>query len=200
MNEQVVMAIVGGAIGFVSSAGILALERILNRAGKLKLYYKFIHVKIDNASWGVRTNRGMYTLMIPVSFELQNTSNSTRVIRDLSIEAFQGEKQVFRMKQIERGEYSTRTGEVVVDKTTETYGGEKGSYSFALPPRSIQKQKCEYTYSINQIDAENLKFDTLKITYYDERDNKKGFIAKSDLNGWKMGLQKTDHDWILLRR
>lgn len=199
MNEQVVMAIVGGVIGFVSSAGIIVLERILNKAGKLKLYYKFIHVKFDNASWGIRDNREMFTLMVPVSFELQNTSNTTRVIRDLSVELYRGDKQVGRMRQIERGEFSIKEGDMVVDKSSETYGGEKGSYSFVLPPRSIQKQKCEYMYSIMKADAEKYSFDKLKISYYDERDKKKEYTAKADLAGWKMGTQEPDHEWVRLK-
>ena len=186
MNEQVVMAIVGGVIGFVSSAGIIVLERILNKAGKLKLYYKFIHVKFDNTSWGIRDNREMFTLMVPVSFELQNTSNTTRVIRDLSVELYRGDKQVGRMRQIERGEFSIKEGV-------------KSKSPFVLPPRSIQKQKCEYMYSIMKADAEKYSFDKLKISYYDERDKKKEYTAKADLAGWKMGTQEPDHEWVRLK-
>lgn len=199
MNDQVLMTIVGGAIGFVSSAGIVILERILDRVGRLKIFYKFIHVKFDDASWGVRNNIDKQTLIIPFYFELQNTSYSTRVIRDLSVEAYFGEKRVFRLRQVERGEYSKREGDIVIDKTSETYGGEKGSYSFVLPPRSIQKQKCEYVYSIMKADAEKYNFDRLKISYFDERDKKKEYTAKTELTGWKMGTQKADHEWVRLK-
>ena len=198
MKDQVLLVLIGAAIGFCSSAGIILLERAINRAGKLNIYYKFIHAKADGHPWGVRDNGSSFSLIIPAVFELQNISNSTRIIRNLDVELFCEGKFVARMVQIEYDECSETKGNGVV-KVVNRFGGDNGTYSFVLPPRSIQKQKCEFVFSMPKEYADTYNFDSLMITYYNERDKKKQFTAKKELNGWQTGFHKADSDWVKLK-
>ena len=69
--------IIGAGIGLVSSICILVIERLLDRRGKLSIYYKFTAQKKFGDSWGFYDHGdGTISLIIPVLFEIQNTSNS----------------------------------------------------------------------------------------------------------------------------
>ena len=194
MNYDVWLIVVGAIIGFVSSIGIIVVERMINNAGTLKLYYKFINNKNTENSWGVREKDGLLVFEIPVVFELQNTTNSTRVIRDLSLELFNGDSFVCKMVQIE---YSINRKPYSNDYSEKMFG-DNGSYSFVLEPRCIKKEKCLFSYHISKMEANKLLFDTIKISYYKENDKKVSYLAKKGLNGWTPFNGDIDHEWILL--
>lgn len=42
---EIVLLLVGAIIGFISSVGILIVERFLNKKGKLSIYYRFSNQK-----------------------------------------------------------------------------------------------------------------------------------------------------------
>lgn len=194
--------ITGAAIGFLSSSGTLLLERLIDKIGGIKIFYKFINVKNSDHSWyiGEKESKTEYILIIPAVFEFQNNSNTARIIRDLDVELFSKKKSIKRMVQIEYTELTATSNGKKTEQSINSYGGDKGSYSFILPPKSIQKQKCEFAYSMPKECAEQYAFDTLMITYYDEKNKKHVFPAKTNLNGWKTGYHKADSDWIILKK
>lgn len=202
MDSDVIMTVVGGAIGFVSSAGIIVLERMLNRCGTVRIYYKFVYDRINNTRWGVNKNNNEYTLTIPVQFELQNTSNTARTIRDLHLILKKGNVDVAKLVQIEEITKESKNQAISLGRIKETvverYGGTNETYSFVLEPRSIQKQRCEYMYIIAFDEADTYDFDGISICYYNEKDKKKEFLVKSALKGWNMGIQEGDKDWVKL--
>ena len=195
MIYDVWLIIVGAIIGFVSSVGIIVVERLFNYAGSIKLYYKFINEKTTGNGWGVREKDDLFVLEIPVTFELQNTTNSTRVIRDLSLELFKGDCFVCKLVQIE---YSINRKPHSNDYSEKLFG-DNGSYSFVVEPRCIKKEKCLYSYHISKKECSNIQFDTIRISYYKENDKKVSYIAKKDLAGWMPFNGEIDHEWILLK-
>lgn len=200
MLEQVILLLVGGMIGFLSSIGMYIVERFVDRKGRIKVYYRFINHKNDQKSWGIRDHGQEVALLIPAVFELQNTSNSTRVIRDLNAELYDGKSFVAKMIQIECSVNTHTSGGKVKSETTEAFGTENGSYSFVLPPRSIQKQRVEFLLRIPKEETEKKQFNRIDISYYDEMDKKHSYIAKLGLDGWNMTGQVADNEWILLDR
>ena len=41
--NEVILLLIGAAIGFIGSAAILFVERLLDRKGKLNIFYRFTH-------------------------------------------------------------------------------------------------------------------------------------------------------------
>ena len=195
MNYDVWLILVGAIIGFVSSIGIIVVERLLDQSGSLKIYYKFIRDKNTGTCWGVHDKEGHKVLLIPVVFELQNTSNTTRVVRDLSIELYLGNEFIFKLVQIESSTNRTPFS----DNYSEVAFGDNGSYSFVLEPRSIKKEQCFYSYYIDKDKTKEMDFDTIKISYFKENDKKVSYIAKSKLSGWSTINTEADHEWIFLK-
>ena len=62
----------------------------------------------------------------------------------------------------------TKNGKTVIESIT-NYGSDKNSYSFVIPPMSIQKQECEFTYEIPISDINKYSFDQIRFSYYDEK-------------------------------
>ena len=197
MVKEVLLIIIGAIIGFVPSVCILIVERLFDFIGEIKIYYKFVSDKISQQSWGVQSrNSQMLVLVLPVFFEIQNTKNASIVIRDIDIEMYKGREFVGKMVQITNSEErDTSSNQTKV----ENFGAENNSYSIVLSPRSIQKIKCFFTYHISQSDTEIMDFDSLYLTYYDEKDKKVSYLLKDNLDGWNMGKTNPDRDWILLK-
>ena len=190
-------AVAGGLCGFLSSLGMYSIGRHADKRGKIKVYYKFVVERDDQSPWGIQVYDQYIRIHIPAIFEIQNTSNTTRVVRDLCAELYNGKMFVAKMLQITESTYSSiwGTGE---EKIKEKYGTEKGSYSFVIEPKSIQRQNLVFLYEIPQKEVDNNIFDTIAISYYDESDKKKVFIAKKELAGWEMHDTQADDEWILL--
>lgn len=124
-----------------------------------------------------------------MNVELCNTSNVTRVVRDLSVHLYLGTEYIEKMTQIE----------CVIGKDPEEYGIDKNPYSFTLASRSIQKQECLFAYKIRQDQQKAITFDTLKMRYYDEKDALHEEIIDTDIaNCWSLNLYEPDEDWRLL--
>lgn len=62
------------------------------KKGKLNIFYRFSYQKgMNGETWGFEeTPNGGKCFVIPIVFEFQNTSNTTRVIRDVSMHLYDG--------------------------------------------------------------------------------------------------------------
>ena len=198
--NEVILLLIGAAIGLISSLATTIIQKHLDQKGKMNIFYKFIHSKgSNNHSWGfTNTNDGRIYFSVPVVFEFQNTSNTTRVIRDVSILLFRENKFIARMLQIEYGMTTSRENGVVTKETKFYYGSENGSYSFVLAPRSIQKQECHYTLTIPVSKIEEMAFTQIVIRYHDENNKAHYFHAKDIFVSWEPKYFDADREWILL--
>ncbi len=103
-----VSSLVGGAIGFLSSFGIMTADRIWDRAGKLKIYYTLWDPEVAEnplKRFGFTvcdSGAGFSDLsfIFPLTLEIQNTSNTPRVLRDVKIALYNYGVFVDEMRQV----------------------------------------------------------------------------------------------------
>lgn len=200
--RDIVMLIAGALLGLIASLFTMVVQRLLDKKGKLQIFYRFSHQRNGRKiSWGFEnTGYGHVDLTIPVLYEFLNTSNTTRVIRDVSLVLYNGSEFVAKLIQLDHLQIEKKKNGEVVERTDNYYGAEKGSYSFVLPPRSIQRQECEYYLAIPKSKTDEYFFDTIMIRFYDERNKRKEFWVRDVKNCWDIAHFKADEDWILLRK
>lgn len=198
MSNNMLNTIIGAIIGFLSSILTVIVGRWLDKVGKLKIYFKIINTSSEQTGWGMmKGNQGKY-FSVPVLYQIQNVSNTTRVIRDISILLYDGNHFLKKMTQINYTEHNRTSGGKVISVEKEYFGTEAGSYSFVIPPRSISTFKCLYVLNTAQVtELSDKHFDNLKIRYFDERDKAKVFNARAIFN--TEVTQDADDDWTLLK-
>lgn len=198
--NEIILLIVGAGIGFVASVGTILVQRLIDMKGKLNIFYRFTYQKgMGKTGWGFgETQNGELYFAIPVVFELQNTSNTTRVIRDLSLLLYNDEQCISKMEQMDHMKTTKRMGNNVTEEQEHWFGTEKGSYSFVLEPRSIQRQVCEYMLAIPKWEKDKYFFDKIMARYYDEKNNAIYFEVRRIENVWEEKFYDIDEEWNLL--
>lgn len=174
--------IIGGLIGFLSSLGVQIAMRALDRKGKLSFYNR-INSSFSQ-DWGFFSADGNITFVVPLELECQNTSNVTRVVRDVSLSLWRDGIEVKRMRQTQGIYKENKRKGVVQSRDSFALGDEKGSYSLVVPPRSIKKMNCFFTCG-QERNIQDITFDEIRISCYDERD----YLYRSQLmefdGNWK---------------
>lgn len=198
--NELIYVLVGAIIGFAGSIIVMLTERALDRKGTIQIFYRKINRRgTKKYGWGFdEYTDGRLGITIPIVFEVQNTSNTTRVIRDVSLLLYSGNTFVEKMLQSSGKHVTMRTGNTVTETKDFLFGAEKGSYSFVLPPRSIQRQECEYCYIIYPEEKEQKFFDTIIARYYDERNKAHTFKVMSFDKVWTNEYFEPDKDWCIL--
>lgn len=198
-NEVVLLAI-GAAIGLIASLATIAIQRFLDQKGKLNIFYRITNQRgATGSGWGFENSQDGYLyLTVPVVFELQNTSNTTRVVRDVNFLLYRDNLLIDKMVQIGCIQSTTQKDGVVTKKSDHHFGTEKESYSFVLAPRSIQKQECHYAYKIRPSEKDNKMFNRIVARYYDEKNKPHLFIVRDICNSWEVEHFNADEEWILL--
>lgn len=198
--NELIYVLVGAIIGFAGSIIVMLTERALDRKGTIQIFYRRINRRgTKKYGWGFDEYiDGRLGFTIPIVFELQNTSNTTRVIRDVSLLMYSGNTFIEKMFQSSGKHIITRTGNTVTETQDYAFGAEKGLYSFVLPPRSIQHQECEYCYTIYPKEKEAKHFDTVIARYYDERNRAHTFKVMSFDKVWTNEYFEPDKDWCVL--
>lgn len=198
--NELIYVLVGAIIGFAGSIIVMLTERALDKKGTIQIFYRKINRRgTKKYGWGFdEYTDGRLGITIPIVFEVQNTSNTTRVIRDVSLLLYSGNTFVEKMLQSSGKHVTMRTGNTVTETKDYLFGAEKGSYSFVLPPRSIQRQECEYCYIIYPEEKEQKFFDTIVARYYDERNKAHTFKLISFDKVWTNEYFEPDKDWCVL--
>jgi len=199
--NEIILLVVGAGIGIVASVATILVQKWIDMRGKLHIFYRFTYQKgMGKNGWGFGEGEtGNLFFAIPVVFELQNTSNTTRVIRDLSLLLYNGEKCISKMMQMDYMKTTRRTGNNVTEEKEHWFGTEKGSYSFVLEPRSIQRQVCEYMLVIPKAEKEKYVFDKIMARYYDEKNKAIYFEVRKVNNVWEQKFYDIDEEWNLLK-
>ena len=200
-NNEIIMLIIGALLGLVASLFTMIIQRWLDKKGKLNIYYRFSHQKgMGGATWGFGDSPGgSKYFVIPVVFEFQNTSNTTRVIRDVSMLLYDGKKYVAKMNQMDYIHITHKKGNTVSGEEEHYFGTDKGSYSFVIPPRSIQRQVCEYMLVVKKTEINDKSFNKIKACYYDERNKLKYFEIRHIDTCWQNEFYPIDEDWHVFR-
>lgn len=159
--------LIGGLIGFLSSLGVQIAMRVLDRKGKLSFYSRINSSFLQD--WGFLSADGEITFVVPLELECQNTSNVTRVVRDVSLTLWRDGTKVKRMRQAQELRNERKHNGKVEFRDSFALGDVNGSYSLVVPPRSIKKMNCFFTCKQEQ-DIQDISFDEIRISCYDERD------------------------------
>lgn len=203
MNEVIldtIPVVIGALIGFGASIATVIIGRLLDRQGKINIFYRITYqANMGGISWGFGTDStGKLFFSVPIDFEFQNTSNTTRVIRDVSVILFHGNSEVVKMEQIDLITTTHSKNSIEPRIENEFFGAEKGSYSFVLPPRSIQRQKCEYVLCVQESEIQEMAFDQINLQYYDEQNKKHIGFLRRIADCWREQEFAVDEDWVLL--
>jgi len=189
INQEILLLLIGAAIGFVSSIATTIINKKLDKSGALKLYYKIVNRKNSLETWGfIDSNEGIM-FQVPLWLEIHNTSNVTKIIRNFNLVLFNNDSPLVKMIQI--------NSQVVNKETTEWYG-DKGTYSFVLEPLSIKK--FDLLFVIKQRDLESpFEFDEVRISYFDGKDKEHIRKLTKINNAWRTESLPRDHEWKLLK-
>ena len=191
MDMDVLSAVIGGALGFVASAGTLTAEKIWDRVGRLSIYYRILSDKRDPINiFGTSDSSDGLAFVLPLAFELQNTSDTARIMRDVSFNLYKGGCFVDEMTQV--GQSGSK------GDSQKEYGGDNQSYSFVIQPRSIQKLYGTYVYVPGCNYEKERDFDEIRLRYFDERNRVREYHLRYVKNPWKQRNMDGDKEWILL--
>ena len=117
-SKEVILVLLGAGIGLVSSLVIIIVERWLNQKGKLYIYYKLSNQKgVSQKSWGFFNNyNNSYSFIVPVTYEIQNTSNTTKVVRDVGLYLYNGNHMLGKMNQLDQLHITNRKGKEITSE------------------------------------------------------------------------------------
>lgn len=164
------------------------VTNLLDRHGILRIYKKIVYSKAsDGKTWGFFGEREGEYFQIPLWIEIQNTSNSTKVVRNFNAWLYKDKKEVCPFTQI------NRIQDIVL--------ANNGAYSFVIEPRSINKYDCHFSIKRKDIPGDSI-FDEVKLIYFDENDKRiiSNFIHIEKDDCWLQKTQKIDRDWALLSK
>jgi len=183
--EPHIGTIIGAVIGFFSSIGFFLISRWIDRRGRIRVFCK--RTAVSDATWGfTQSEIGEAMLFLPLTMELYNTSNATRVTRNIQLLTYKDGKKVDSIRQISM---SAKAGHVT------DYGAENASYSFVLPPRTIKNVRCLFISSTNVVQE---SFDEFRIAYYDEKDKEINLHLAFYDGNWICRNEQIDGEWIEL--
>lgn len=188
--------IVGGLIGFLSSIGAQLVIRWIDRRGNIRVYCK--RTNAGSMSWGFHDMGTEIWMYVPLDIELQNTSNTTRVIRDFLMAAYKDGSLVFRCYQTDGLTSTKYSGAEITDKERKEFGDKNHSYSFVLPPRSIQKQSLGFAYLSSKASSKDKRFNEMRVEFFDERDRRFSYHLVDIEGDWEPRKEKADIAWIPL--
>ena len=179
------LVIAGGLVSVLT----IIVERLIDRKGETRIYYKIITLPEMTGKpkgWGCISNGNELSFCVPMNIELYNTSNSTRIVRDFSLLAYDDERLVCKMSQVEQ----------IKGKNIIEYGSENNAYSFTIEPRTLQHQSCLFAYTIKLSQKKAISFNKVKVRYYDEKDKTHVATIIDNLdNCWQSNLYELDEDW-----
>ncbi len=178
--RDVLMLLIGAGISLIASTATFFLERWWNRSGKLQLYFLLMDNEGgDRYPLGFVEKRsiGQIEFNVPISLEIVNLCNTSRIIRNVELSMYNGNRRVKRLAQIMHSEYTPVSTSGKFEKVEIEYGSENNSYSFVVQPKSIQKQILLFCDEIKMSDEERRKyfFDNLRLEYYDEKNHLKSY-------------------------
>lgn len=71
VSMEILMLILGAALGFLASLFTMIIQRVLDKKGKLNIFYRFSYQKgVNGETWGFEeTPNGGKCFVIPIVFE-----------------------------------------------------------------------------------------------------------------------------------
>lgn len=191
--KDILLLAIGGLISLVTSISLLWVQRKLDRSGDLLIFYKIIIHPSGHRPGFFRQSNGM-SFIIPIAFDLQNTSNSSKVMRDINVLLYKDDKYV--VKTMQTYSIAHKKGNEVIRE--DYFGNEQHSYSIVIPPRSVQTLMFEFFYVIKHEEIQKYDFNNIRLEYHDDK-NKRHVLKMREIdNCWVLKEFSYDKDWILV--
>ena len=85
--NEVILLVIGALVGIGSSVAMIFIQNVNEKYGKMCIYTKFNCLKnMGREGWGIYDNpEGGLTFIIPIIFEIENTSKRARIMRDVNL-------------------------------------------------------------------------------------------------------------------
>jgi len=194
--KDLLLVMIGAGIGFLLSILTIIMNRILDNAGKVLIFYKIVNEPSVNYPSGISIRGEEIKILIPIYFDFQNTKNTSVVLRDVCLYLYYKGNCVDKMVQIEDIKQThNNTDQIDIHKK----GGEKSEYSFVVPPSTLTRQICCFFDMTSTTLAESKPIDEIRLAYYDEA-NKRMEAKIMDLpNGWQATKMNNKEDYTLLK-
>lgn len=191
--EKICSLIVGGMISLVTSISLLFVQRKLDRRGDLLIFYRML-CPVNNTKKLYFEMNDEIIFNFQILFDLQNTSNSSKVMRDINILLYKDNKYVAKMKRNYLAVQKEGNKLIREDK----FGNEQNSYSITIPPRGIQTLLFDFLYDIKQEEIQKYDFNNIRLEYHDDKNKCHVLKMREIKNCWKEEYFENDIDWILV--
>lgn len=179
--------LLGAAIGFISSIGIMLVQRMLDRAGKLELYAKMVYDRSTGSyAWGFQQNADGVFLNVPIWIQIQNLSSSSRIIRDVNLILLNEGKELVSMIQSNRAEIKNQGKYLFANE---------GCYSLSVGGREIKQINCHFLLKHT---ADVSSFDEIMLRYYDEKNHVHKFSLGHVNGDWQERDFPRNGEWLKL--
>lgn len=195
-NQQIALisagaALLGAIIGAHATLASTWLSKKVQFSGKLSFYAKIVYSKgTINRSWGYyrSQNKSGLFMQVPIWLDVSNTCGVSRILRNVNLYAYAGKDEIAPFTQIQR-----------VDEGEETILlGDNESYTLVIPANCARRFDLSFMLHEQDLPADKKVFDTLILTYFDEKNNIHAFYFAKPNNCWVEGTLRTEKQWITL--
>ena len=181
-----ISALVSIIVSCVSSWITLSLPKLK----KPKIYVKFVGSRITESlsSLGyIETSNGT-SLHVPLWLDICNTSGVSKIIRNISLFAYNDSKFVVEFKQCEG--CKNKSGSIIL--------GDEGAYTTVVPANSSKRLTLQFILSQRDVSMGVNQFNKLYLSYHDENDNLLSFYLTDIDATWIEGTLVHPKQWISL--
>jgi len=179
--------IIGAVISFISSIGILIVERLFEKFGKLRIYTKIVYDRSTGSyTWGFRDTADGLVLNVPLWLEVVNHSKRPRILRDINLLIASRGKVLTPMLQINYA----KTNDDNLSFANE------GSYSLSINGDDVRRIVCHYCLKANHNTA---VFDEILLRYFDEKGRAHTFSLGYVEGDWHIKEFPRNETWIELK-
>lgn len=170
----------------ITSVVTTAIQNYFLKRGKLRIFYKVENIIPDGKSgYGIIEN----SLLIPLTFDLQNTSGVNKVCRDVSLWLCKDSNKLIKLQSTKHiYQRDGKTNEIINEVK---FGNDSNIYSFVIEPKSIKTVRCFFIIDKAMIDK---RANNVSLSYYDENNSIHLYKLFDDNAAFKEIIM-SDIDW-----
>lgn len=167
----------------------------ISKCRRLKIYVKFTGSLLTDSlsSLGyieLAHNAGM-SFHVLLSLDIENRSNTSKIIRNISLFAYKGNTFIAQFKQCQgNSKNPNEAGAIVL--------GDNGAYSTTISPNSTKRLHLEFLLKQKDLISGINQFNKIYLAYYDENDNLISYYLLDVESNWIEGTLASPKQWILL--
>lgn len=173
-------------------------EHILPAISKcrcLKIYVKFTGSLLTDSlsSLGyieLAHNAGM-SFHVPLSLDIENRSNTSKIIRNISLFAYKDKAFVAQFKQCQGNTKNPNKADAIIL-------GDNGAYSTTISPNSTKRLHLEFFLNQKDLISGINQVNKIYLAYNDENDNLISYYLLDVESNWIEGTLASPKQWILL--